>query len=258
LIIALEHTIIAARARCEVRDFVIARVAGDAGENADAELIEQRLDLPQLAGEIVFADDVDVVGRRVFRLLGADHVSSSASPAELVAEVLRADKPGALTGITGLPNFLAAALQTAFDVVADHGRDAGLVDEDRRRIVFLDDLLDRLVEPLLAAEDDVELVDVGGEAGAIRLRAGRLRAAVVPGIALAGDRAVHQMGDIGDRLQRDLGAVEGAAAGRARRAQLLGAALLAFLLRFSLVLAAAGSLNTSWILADSELISLSS
>src|ERR1019366_3116475 len=39
-----------------------------------ASLLAPSFDLPQLAGEIVFADDVDVVGRGVFRLFGADHV----------------------------------------------------------------------------------------------------------------------------------------------------------------------------------------
>ena len=50
---------------------------------------------------------------------------------------------------------------------------------------------------------------------------------------------MDEMGDIGDRLQRDLGAVEGAAAGGSAGLQLLGAALLALRFRFVLVLAAA-------------------
>ena len=49
---------------------------------------------------------------------------------------------------------------------------------------------------------------------------------------------MHQVRGIGDRLQRDLGAVEGATAcGRTRR-ELLGATLLAHFLRLALVLAA--------------------
>ena len=64
-------------------------------------------------------------------------------------------------------------------------------------------------------------------------------AAIVPGIPLAGDRTVNEVGDVGDRLQRDLRAVESAAAGRG--AQLLGAASL--LLRLRLVLGAGRSFN---------------
>ena len=37
---------------------------------------------------------------------------------------------------------------------------------------------------------------------------------------------MHQMGNIGNGLQRDLGAVEGAAAGRGAGLELLGAAFL--------------------------------
>jgi hypothetical protein len=46
------------------------------------------------------------------------------------------------------------------------------------------------------------------------------------------------MRDIDDRLQRDLGAIERAAAGGRAGLQLLGAAFLAFLFRLVLVLAA--------------------
>jgi hypothetical protein len=48
------------------------------------------------------------------------------------------------------------------------------------------------------------------------------------------------MGHVGDRLQRDLGTVEGATAGSPARLELLGAALLALLLGLALVLAATG------------------
>ena len=132
---------------------------------------------------------------------------------------------------------------------------AGLVNEDRRRIVFLDDFLDRFVEPLLAAEHDVVFVHVGGEAGPVQLRAGGLCAAVVPGVSLAGDGSVHEVGDVGDGLQRDLRAVEGAAAGS--RAGLRAAWCSPFLRSFSdfaWFLSQPGSLKTSWILLASVLI----
>ncbi|MFY9326886.1 MAG: hypothetical protein WAO76_02525 [Georgfuchsia sp.] len=53
-----------------------------------------------------------------------------------------------------------------------------------------------------------------------RLRAHRIglsRAAVIPRAAGAGDRPMHDVGDIGDGQQRDLRAIEGTAAGRGAR-----------------------------------------
>jgi hypothetical protein len=48
----------------------------------------------------------------------------------------------------------------------------------------------------LAAEDDVVVEHLRGEAAAVELRAGRARAAVVPGVAGAGDRAVDEVDDV--------------------------------------------------------------
>jgi hypothetical protein len=63
---------------------------------------------------------------------------------ELVAEILDAGEARRIDRNHRLAEFLGGRLADRFDVVADHRRDAGLVDEDRRRIVFVDDLLDRL------------------------------------------------------------------------------------------------------------------
>ena len=145
LIIALEQTIIAALGAMRGGDLAIFAVAGDAGQDANAELVEQRLHLPQLAGKIVFADDVEVVGRRIFRLFRADHMFEQRLAGQLVAEVFRPDKARGVDRNDRLAEFLARRLAHGVDVVADHRRHAGLIDEDRRRIVFLDDFLDRLV-----------------------------------------------------------------------------------------------------------------
>ena len=158
--------------------------------------------------------------------------------AEFVAEILDPGKTGRIDRNHRLVEFPAGGLADRFDVVPDHGGDAGLIDEHGRGIVLVDDLFDRLEQPFLAAVDDIELVDVGGKAGAIGHRPGRQRVAVVPGVAFAGDRSVHQMCGIRDRLQRDLGAVESAAAGGCARRELLGASLFALFFRLALVLAA--------------------
>ncbi len=139
----------------------------------------------------------------------------------------------------GLAEFFGRLLAHGVDVVADHGGHAGLIDEHRRRIVFVDDFLDGFVEPLLSAEHDVVFVHVGGEAGPVELRARGFGAAIVPGIAFAGDGPMHEMRDVGDGLERDLCAIEGAAARRPAGLQLLGAALLALFFGLALILAAA-------------------
>src|SRR3954471_24676158 len=59
--------------------------------------------------------------------------------------------------------------------------------------------------------------------------------AIVPGIALAGDGTMNKVGGVGDRLQCDLGAIEGAATGCGAGLQGLGTALFALLGGFVLV-----------------------
>ncbi len=221
-------------------DLVILGVARDAGEDANAQLVEQRLHLPKLARDVVFADDVDVVGRGVIRLFSADDVIEQRFASELVAQGFRANEARRVDRDARLAELRGCLLANRVDVVAGHGRHAGLVDEDRGRIVFLNDFADRAVKPLLAAEDDVGFAEIGGEARPVELGAGGSRVAIVPGTALAGDGAVHEMGYVRNGLQRDLGAVEGTSASRAARLQLLGAALLAFLPGLGLVLGAAG------------------
>ncbi len=107
-----------------------------------------------------------VVGRGVVGLLRSDHVVEQRLAGQLVAEVLGPDEAGGIDGDDGLAELLAGRLQTALMSSPIMAGTQVLIDEDRRRIVFLDDFLDRLVETLLAAEHDVGFVDVGGESGA--------------------------------------------------------------------------------------------
>ena len=146
-------------------------IAGQAGAQADAQPFEQRRHLPQLAGDVVFAQQIDVGERRVVRLDRADDVVEQRLAGQAVAEILAAgearrhhrhDRPGEALG---------RDLADGGDVVADQRRHAGGVDKDRRRVVAGDDLLDRLQQLLLAALDDVEFLEIGGEAGAVEHRA---------------------------------------------------------------------------------------
>ncbi len=76
---------------------------------------------------------------------------------------------------------------------------------------------DGVVETLFTAEDHLLLTDVGGEPAPVERRTGGEAAPTVPRVAGTGNRAVHHMGDVGDRHQCDHRTVERAAAGSAAR-----------------------------------------
>ena len=87
------------------------------------------------------------------------------------------------------------------DVVADQPHGAGRKDGDRLGMEDVVGLLDRLPQPLHAAEDDVLLLHVGGEAvgnEVVVLVGGRLRlvAARQPGVEPAADRPVGDVDDV--------------------------------------------------------------
>ena len=151
----------------------ITRIAREGRDDANAQSVEQRLDLPEFARQVVFADDVDVVRRGEFGLLGADHVIEQSLGAELVAEVFRAREAGRIHRNDGLAEFFARAFADRFDVITDERGHAGLIHEDRGRIGLFDDLADRFEQTLFAAVNDVEFIHIGGVAGAVGLRAAR-------------------------------------------------------------------------------------
>ncbi len=84
-----------------------AAVAGEAAEDADPQLIEQRLDLPELAGDIEFANQADIValGRgkgRVVRPWGgfalANHLPEHYVARYPVAKIFAAVEAGGVNG----------------------------------------------------------------------------------------------------------------------------------------------------------------
>ena len=165
--------------------------------------------------------------------------SSKASPASLLPRFFEPTKPGRVNGHDRRAEALRGAKAHGVEIVADQRGHAGRIDEHRRRRMRLDDLADGLEELLLAlAHHHVELGEVGGEAHPPEARAGRRGAAIVPGIAFAGERPMDEMRDVGDRLKHDLGAVEGAAARRRAGRQRFRAALLARARVLGLVLVA--------------------
>ena len=99
------------------------------------------------------------------------------------------------------------------DIVADEGRDAGGVHEDRFGGVVLQDVIDGVEQLLLAAKDDVRVGNIGGEAhlGEIPPGMAGFGGPGFPGCRQAGDRPMHQMGGIGIGEEGNLGPFESTA-----------------------------------------------
>ena len=106
-------------------------VAAEAGEDADAEPVEERQHPPEVAGNIVFADQIDVVVGDFLRLGGPDDVFEQDLARQAVADVLVADEAGGIDRNDRNGDLLLGRLADRLDIVAGHGGDAGGVDEDR-------------------------------------------------------------------------------------------------------------------------------
>ena len=118
-----------------------------------------------------------------------------------VAVLLRALEAFGVDGQHGDAFLRRHAAADGLHVVADHAHDAGRVDEGRLGLVVVDQFDERLVELLRAAEDHVLLLQVGGEAQPVQFRARGERAADVPGVGRAADRAVDEVHGVGDRVE---------------------------------------------------------
>jgi hypothetical protein len=78
--------------------------------------------------------------------------------------------------------------------------------------VAVDELVEGGFELLLAAEDDVRFLQVGGERQAVQLRTAGQRAPDIPGVDRAADGAVDQMQGVGDGIEHHARAAEDAGA----------------------------------------------
>ncbi len=206
-------------------------------QDAQAEFVEQRQHVPELARDVVFADQVHVVhgdagtlrlGRHRQRFRCAHHIFEHRLAGDAVAEILGAVETGAIHRHHRHAGLFSGGLAHCADIVAGQCGYAGVVDEYGFRRITVDRLFDGMEQALLAApHDDVLLGEVGGHADAVQRRAGRARAAVVPRTARAGDRPVHDVRYIGNGQQSDLRPVERTAARRRAR---LGSRTTGFLL----------------------------
>ena len=125
-------------------DLAKAAVAGEGAEDAQAQFVEQRRDVPELAADVPFADQIDVVTSTSRALSGGRDGSGSRVPitcaiggvaGDAVAEVLVAVEAGAIDRHDRDAELLARRLGHRLDVVALQRRHAGVVDEHRRRLV---------------------------------------------------------------------------------------------------------------------------
>src|SRR5690606_12429474 len=122
---------------------------------------------PGVAADVVVADDVDVVGAGLPFRLGAlvEHPVADGVVGDVVAERLRhATEALAANGNDGLADLLALAAGYGLDVVADQADRAfrlhGDAAVERKHLL---DLVDHLVELLVTTEDDVLLLEIGGD-----------------------------------------------------------------------------------------------
>ena len=197
-------------------------VAGDVGHHLDAHLPVVVADHPDLAGQVEVAEDIERILGDSSGVAGADEAKEGVTGG-LVAGPLVALEPFGLDrdhrdAVLGL-DLPADRLQ----VVADDADDAGRVDKGRLGCMPFDQLAQGGEQLLLAAEDDVTLLQVGGEGQPVQFRAGRQRAADVPGVDRAADGPVHQVDRIGDRVEHHPRAAEhaGPLADRAGQAVLV-------------------------------------
>jgi len=143
-------------------DLLVADVARERRGDVDAALLEELVDLPGVATDIVFAEDVDAELRLVGLVEQTDHVLKHAVVGDMVAGGLG----DALVAFAGEaedvdPKFLLGFAADGVDVVADQADRAGGVHGDGLGLEDPVGLADGGGQFLLTAEDDLLLHHVG-------------------------------------------------------------------------------------------------
>ena len=222
--VAVQHVELCLRRRFELGETAVTRPLRD---HAQAHLLEQDAGRPGIATDIVVADDGHVIGRRfesrrrVRRDL-VEHPIPDRVVGDVVAERLgHAAETFAAHRNDGLAVvFLRFHLGDGLDVVADQTDRALRLDRDapveREQLL---DLVHDLGELLVAAEDDVLLLEIGGELhGHEGVDTGRADVVVAPrrpGILAASHRTMADVDHVLDRTPHHaLRAGVGAAADR--------------------------------------------
>jgi len=137
-----------------------AAVARQCGQKAQAQLVKERHDVPQIAGDIEFANQADVehASRCGFRLASADHMLEQGLARDAVAQILAAIKTRAIDRNHWQIEFFAGGFAQGVQIVANQRGHAGRIHKDGLGVIALNGLLDTQKQPLFAApHDDVLL-----------------------------------------------------------------------------------------------------
>ena len=190
-----------------VHHFRDGAVAGPLGNDAQAHFLEDDAGCPGIATDVVVADDGDVVGGGFEgdAVALVEHPVTDRVVGDVVAEGLRnAAEAFAAHRHDGLADGGGTLLGDRLDVVADQAdRALGL---DRNALVQREeqfDFVDQLGQLLVAAEDDVLLLEIGGEVhraeGVDAGGADVVVTATGAGILAAADGAVRDVDHVLDR-----------------------------------------------------------
>ena len=118
-----------------------------------------------------------------------------------VAVFFRALEPFGMNADDGDAGFRRNPFADGADVIPDQADDAGGIDKRRLGGMMGDEFEQPGFEFLLAAEDHVHFLKIGGETLAMELGAAREGAANVPGVGGAANRPVDNVQRVGDGIQ---------------------------------------------------------
>lgn len=146
--------------------------------------------MPELTGNIEFANQANIVtllrgkGRALRPGRGlalADDPFDHDVARQPVTEIFTAVETGGVNGDNRYAGGGLRGLAYRFEVIALHGRYAGVIDKDRRRVIAGDDMAHGVKQAAFAAaHNHVLFVEIGGEPEPIKGGAGAGAAAVIP------------------------------------------------------------------------------
>ncbi len=182
---------------------VIAGVAAEGGNQRDAAVLEEALDLEGIAADVVFPQHVDFELAFPHRVVQAHHVGEDAVVGDVVAGRLTDAFVALATEAEdiAIAKFLLHLPGHRVHVVTDEAHGAGGEDADGLGFEEVIGLLHRLLQFLLAAEDNLLFLHVRGEAVGHKVMVFRvlglgLVPAGQPGIEAAADGAMGNVDDI--------------------------------------------------------------
>src|SRR5208282_6323380 len=180
---------------------VVTYIAAQRSDDLDAAFLEQRVDFPGIAADVVLAQDIDCKLGVVGRVIASNHVFEHAVVGDVVAGGLADPFVTFATESEDVDaKFLLHFPRHGMDIVADQSDRAGGVDRNRLWLEDLVGFLDRRLELLFAAENDLLLHHIRGHGvlEVIRFSLGGAHqiAATQPGIEAAANRAVGDVEDV--------------------------------------------------------------